>query len=111
MRRVRAERDRFVGFVLETVESWPESLRLRGEARFIDAHHLQAGEHTRMRAARIVIATGSSPYVPPGWRETLGERLLLSDQVFDWQTLPVSVAVAGTGWSVWSSRRPCTAWE
>ncbi len=97
MRRVRAERDRFVGFVLETVEGWPESLRLRGEARFIDAHHLQVGEHTRVRAARIVIATGSSPYVPPGWREMLGERLLLSDQVFDWQTLPASVAVAGTG--------------
>lgn len=33
MQRVRAERDRFVGFVVEAVESWPPEHRLRGRAR------------------------------------------------------------------------------
>src|SRR5687767_15249200 len=34
MERVRRERDRFVGFVLEGVESFPEEDKLRGHARF-----------------------------------------------------------------------------
>lgn len=39
--RVRSERDRFVGFVLESVESFPPEDRLRGYARFLDPHTLQ----------------------------------------------------------------------
>jgi dihydrolipoamide dehydrogenase len=34
MQRVRSERDRFVGFVLETIHGWPEATRLFGRARF-----------------------------------------------------------------------------
>lgn len=97
MHRVRSERDRFVGFVVDAVDAWPAEQRLHGHARFVDAHTLQVGEHTRVRAGRVVIATGSHPMVPPGWREALGERLLVSDDVFDWPTLPPSVAVVGTG--------------
>lgn len=97
MRRVREERDRFVGFVLESVEGWPAALRLRGKARFVDAHHLEVGGNTRVRARCIVIATGSRPQVPPAWRSALGERLLVNDDVFDWATLPASLAVAGSG--------------
>ncbi|HSQ73665.1 MAG TPA: dihydrolipoyl dehydrogenase, partial [Rubrivivax sp.] len=43
------------------------------------------------------IATGSRPAVPDDWRRALGERLIVNDDVFEWQTLPASVAVAGTG--------------
>jgi dihydrolipoamide dehydrogenase len=97
MKRVREERDRFVGFVLEAVERWPEAQRLRGRARFIDDHTLDVGGHTRVRASRIVIATGSRPAVPAGWRQALAERLIVNDDVFDWQDLPSSVAVVGAG--------------
>ncbi len=97
MRRVREERDRFVGFVVEAVEAWPEAHRLRGHARFVAPHELDVGGHTRVTAGRIVIATGSRPHVPAGWREALGDRLVINDDVFTWTDLPASVAVVGTG--------------
>jgi dihydrolipoamide dehydrogenase len=96
MNRVRSERDRFVGFVLEAVEAWPAGHRLQGQARFIDDHTLAVGD-AQVQAARIVIATGSSPVVPAGWREALGDRVIVNDDVFAWQDLPRSVAVVGAG--------------
>jgi dihydrolipoamide dehydrogenase len=70
MARVRAERDRFVGFVVDAVEQWPQAHRLQGHARFIDDHTLQVGPAARrLQADRIVLATGSRPVVPrPGAR-------------------------------------------
>jgi dihydrolipoamide dehydrogenase len=97
MQRVRDERDRFVGFVTDAVDGWPPEHKLLGRAEFVDAHTLQVGEHTRVRAARIVIATGSHPSVPTPWREAAGDRLLVSDDVFAWRRLPGSLAVIGTG--------------
>jgi dihydrolipoamide dehydrogenase len=97
MRRVRAERDRFVGFVVEAVEAWPEAHRRRGQVRFVDAHTLEFADGDRVRARRIVIATGSSTLTPPEWREALGDRLISNDEVFGWDTLPRSVAVVGAG--------------
>jgi dihydrolipoamide dehydrogenase len=96
MARVRSERDRFVGFVVEAVQQWPAEHRLRGHARFVDDHTLQVGA-TQVRAGRIVIATGSRPAVPPAWQAALGDRLILNDDVFDWTDLPRSVAVVGAG--------------
>lgn len=96
MQRVRQERDRFVGFVLESVDEIPEAHRLRGYAKFIDAHQLQIDDHTLLNAKRIVIATGSRPAIPPPW-EALGDRLIVNDDVFSWDDLPRSVAVFGPG--------------
>lgn len=96
MTRVRSERDRFVSFVLEDVESWPAEHRIIGRARFIDAHTVQIDDHTQIRAERLVIATGSRPIVLPEW-QALGERLIVNDDVFSWETLPESVAVFGPG--------------
>jgi dihydrolipoamide dehydrogenase len=96
MARVRGERDRFVGFVVDTVNAWPAEQRLFGDARFLDDHTLQVGA-TQVRAGRIVIATGSRPAIADAWRETLGDRLLVNDDIFDWIDLPRSVAVVGTG--------------
>jgi dihydrolipoamide dehydrogenase len=97
MQRVRSERDRFVGFVVDTVEQWPEAQRLRGSARFIDRHTLRIDDHSEVRAARIVIATGSRPKRPADWVRALRQRLLVNDDVFDWQDLPESVGVVGAG--------------
>lgn len=96
MARVRAERDRFVGFVLEGVERIPDSDRLRGHARFIDAHRLQIDDHTLVDADCVVIATGSRPQIPKGL-QGIGRRLVVNDDVFEWTDLPESVAVIGTG--------------
>lgn len=96
MARVRSERDRFVGFVVDAVQGWPAERRLAGDARFIDDHTLQVGP-TRVNARRIVVATGSRPAVPEAWRAALGDRLLVNDDVFEWTELPRSVAVVGAG--------------
>lgn len=96
MARVRKERDRFVGFVLEGVEAIPAESRLRGYARFLDGHHLTVDAHTRVRFGSAVIATGSSPSLPPFLRAA-GDRLVVNDDVFDWDDLPRSVAVFGAG--------------
>ena len=96
MDRVRRERDRFVGFVLEDTEAIPEPQRIRGYARFLDDHTLQVDDHTRIHAERIVIATGSTPSTLPMFAG-LGERLIINDDVFDWTDLPESIAVFGPG--------------
>ena len=95
MRRVRAERDRFVGFVIESVESFPKEHRLEGHVRFIDDHRLQVGDDLTVEAARIVIATGSRPSFP-GFLD-VGELLVTNDDVFDWTDLPESAVVFGGG--------------
>lgn len=106
MRRVRAERDRFVGFVKEAVEGFDQSHIVRARATFEDAHTLRlspsdvAGqapaEFERIKADRIIIATGSRPMIPEPFNSA-GDRLIVNDDVFDWQDLPESVAVFGAG--------------
>lgn len=96
MDRVRSERDRFVGFVVDTVENFPAEDRLIGQARFLDNNRLQIDEHTTISAKSIVITTGSRPAYPDVFHQA-GERLIINDDVFDWQTLPKSVAVFGPG--------------
>ncbi len=96
MNRVRRERDRFVGIVVESVENIPDTQRIRGRARFLEDHRIQVGEHTVVNAQRIVIATGSTPNYPKSLAE-LGDRLLVNDDIFSWQHLPRSVAIFGPG--------------
>ena len=96
MDRVRSERDRFVGFVVDGVESIPESQRIRGFAKFLSDHVLQVDDHTTVHAKRVIIATGSTPTHPP-ILNGLGDRLVVNDDIFDWTDLPQSVAVFGPG--------------
>jgi dihydrolipoamide dehydrogenase len=96
MARVRRERDRFVGFVLESVDNIPAEDKLRGSARFTGPQTLRVDDHTEIEASRIVIATGSAP-TPLPQLEQGGAGVITSDDVFDWEDLPSSVAVIGTG--------------
>jgi dihydrolipoamide dehydrogenase len=96
MARVKRERDRFVGFVVAGVDAMPDADKLIGYARFIDDNLLQVGEHTRVHAKSVVIATGSSPVMPAMYR-ALGDRAVINDDVFAWDDLPKRVAVIGAG--------------
>lgn len=104
MQRVRDERDRFVGFVLEAVADFDQRHVVRAHAEFEDPHTLRLSPATdgsapgvqRIRAERIIIATGARPAIPP-MLHAAGDRLLVSSDVFDWQDLPGSVAVFGAG--------------
>ena len=96
MDRVRRERDRFVGFVLESVEGFKEEHKLKGYARFVDSHTLMVDEHTRVKAKSIVLAVGSTPDIPKLF-DGLDDRVVINDDVFYWQDLPKSLAVFGPG--------------
>ena len=96
MARVKSERDRFAGFVVEAVDEIPSEDKIRGYAQFLDANRVQIDEHTIITAKRFVIATGSRPSYP-GVFNNFGDRLIINDDVFDWDDLPESVAVFGPG--------------
>lgn len=101
MDRVRRERDRFVGFVVESVDRIPDDHKLHGRARFsapgmLDVQTLDGKPLAHVKARSVVIATGSSPFIPPMF-EPVRDRLVINDDVFMWETLPESVAVFGGG--------------
>lgn len=96
MERVRSLRDRFVGKVMKGMESISEADRLNEAVRFVDDHTLQTASGERIRAERIIIATGSRSAVPGFLREA-GSALLLNDDLFELPTLPESVVVFGPG--------------
>ncbi len=96
MRRLRTERDRFAGFVVKDTEALPAEHRLVGQARFVGPTALEVGDHTRVTARAVVIATGSSPFVPPPF-DAIRAHVLTNDDVFELDSLPRSLAVIGTG--------------
>ncbi|HEY7138736.1 MAG TPA: NAD(P)/FAD-dependent oxidoreductase [Methylomirabilota bacterium] len=66
---------------------------LRGRARFVGPHEIVVGKR-RVRAKRIILATGSAPARPP--IEGI-ERGLTSDQLLERTTLPGRLVVIGGG--------------
>ncbi|WP_075222287.1 dihydrolipoyl dehydrogenase [Acuticoccus yangtzensis] len=97
MERVRRMRDSFVAAILEDVANLPAQTKLRGHARFegADALVVDGPEgRTRVRAKRIVIATGSEPLVPDTFKTVRPDT---SDTLFEWTRLPSSAAVFGNG--------------
>ena len=101
--RVRRERDRFVGFVVRDTEALPAAQRLRGRARFTGPSTLEVrppdgerGDTTRVGANAVVVATGSAPFLPPPF-DAIREHVMTSDDVFELEDLPASLAVVGTG--------------
>lgn len=96
MTRLRAERHHFVRSVLTSYESIPQAQRLSGHARFLDGLTLAVGDHTRIQAKAIVIATGAHSEVPAMF-DSVRDRVLTNDNLFELTTLPASVAVVGAG--------------
>ncbi|MBU2955939.1 dihydrolipoyl dehydrogenase [Marinobacter sp. F3R08] len=96
LERVRKERDRFVGFVVDDVEAFDSRHKVRGYARFLDAHRILVDNGLEITADRIVIATGSRPFLPKAL-EGAGSRLVINDDIFEFETLPASILVVGAG--------------
>jgi dihydrolipoamide dehydrogenase len=94
MRHVRTMRDHFAGGMVEKTTRYGERL-LQGHARFVDIAKLDV-EGTRIEAKTIIIANGSRPRMKPEWA-ALGERVLTSDELFEIEELPKSLAVIGMG--------------
>ena len=96
LKRVRAERDRFSGFVKDTIESFSDENLLRGRARFVSPSSLVVDDDIRVTARATVIATGSSPWTPPQL-ESVADDIMISDDIFEMEDLPESMAIFGTG--------------
>lgn len=98
--RTRALVADFAGHVVRRTEGSSRFTLLRGHAAFADADHLRVGggtEPERVVTARgWVIATGSVPQLPPvpGLDAVPS---LVSDDVFELDAIPASVAVLGGG--------------
>jgi len=96
MAHVQDIRDTFVDRVLgSSTDDLPEDLFIQDNARFLEPTLLAVGKQ-RIRAAAVVIATGSTPLVPAAWR-AFGDRILTTDTLFELDDLPQSVAVVGLG--------------
>ena len=96
LEQVQDLRDTFVDRVLSnSTDQMPEELFIEGYAKFIDKDLIEV-EGQRIQADKFVIATGSSPVVPAAWR-AFGEKVITTDQVFELEQLPSSVAVIGLG--------------
>ena len=95
MDRVRRERDRFVDLAAAETNRIPAEDRILGHACFSAPNVLEvSGQLIEGRA--VVIATGSSASVPSAF-DALRDRVVVSDDVFAWTTLPESLAVFGSG--------------
>jgi dihydrolipoamide dehydrogenase len=95
MQRVRTLRDRFTAGVMKTTDRLDEDHSIKGKARIL-APDLVEVNGRRIRTRRLVIATGSTPLIPGPWR-SLGKGFLTSDELFEMEDLPESMAVIGLG--------------
>lgn len=96
MEHVRDMRDTFVDRVLgSSTDNMPDEVKLDGYAQFIEPGVLQVGEVT-VRAKRVVIATGTTPIIPAAWK-MFGDKILTTDEVFEQEEFPESMAVIGLG--------------
>jgi dihydrolipoamide dehydrogenase len=95
LRHVRVLRDRFVGGMLTSTKELGDHY-LPGHARFVAPNVLRVDDKISIRADAIIVATGSHPVIPEKW---LGfrDRLVTSDDIFEMEELPRSMAVIGLG--------------
>jgi dihydrolipoamide dehydrogenase len=97
MGRVRSERDRFVGFVLDVIEEARAAGELVvGRGTVVSPGLLEVGDGKKVQFERLVVATGGKPFIPPPFRN-LDHALLTNETIFELEDLPDSVLVVGIG--------------
>lgn len=89
---LRDMRDHFRGYVLKTTENYNEHI-IEGMTEFISLNEIKLGDH-HYAAKRIIIATGSTPIIPPQC-DQLTVPLLTSDDIFELDKLPSALNVMG----------------
>lgn len=96
MQHLRRLRDRFTAATLRDVESWDPQHKISGTAVFINENTVKVDEQ-HYQAKAFIIAVGSTPNIEIELKNKLAERLITSDQVFELEQLPRSLAVIGSG--------------
>lgn len=95
MEHVQDLRDVFVDKTLAVTDALDAEHLIAGYASFVSNDILEVNGE-QIKAKRIVIATGSMPIVPAAWQE-FAKDILTTDDFFELEKLPVSVAVIGLG--------------
>ena len=96
MARVQRERDRFVAGVRDSLDEIPDGIKIMARARFTDATTLMLDDGRTVSGKAIVVATGSYPHVPDAF-DSVRDRVLTNETIFDLPTLPRAVGVIGAG--------------
>ena len=94
MNHVRVLRDRFVRSVKEAMNDYEDKI-IRKRAKFIDRNTLDLGDE-KIKAKKIIIATGSRPILPKPWME-FKDHLIDTNGFFELEEIPQNVAVIGLG--------------
>jgi len=90
-------RDMFVERVISnSTDRMPEGMFIEGYTRFVGPNLLEMDDGRRIRAGRVIIATGSRPIVPAAW-QPFRDRIITTDEFFELEEVPRSVAVVGLG--------------
>jgi dihydrolipoyl dehydrogenase len=97
MEHVQDLRDTFVDQTLSnSIDLLPPEKLIESNVHFLDANTLETDDGYKIKASKIIIATGSSPVIPAAWN-AFTDKILTSDEIFELETLPESVAVIGLG--------------
>lgn len=96
MSHVRQLRYRFTAATIRDVNSWPNEHKLSGKASFKNKNTIVVNNQ-EYQAKSFIIAVGSTPTFEQKWKDELADRLITSDQIFELETLPKSIAVIGSG--------------
>jgi dihydrolipoamide dehydrogenase len=96
MQHVQQLRDRFTRATLKDVDSWKAEHKISGRAEFINANTVQVNGQ-QYQAKNFVLAVGSTPNIDANLKEQIGDRLITTDQIFELEQLPDSIAVIGSG--------------
>lgn len=96
MERVRRFRDDFAASTRQVFDELPAGTCIKARARFTGPTTLSLDNGDTVEARAVVIATGSSPMIPPPL-EGLGDLALTNQTIFELQDLPKTLAVIGGG--------------
>ena len=90
-------RDMFVERVISnSTDKMPEGMFIEGYTRFVGPNLLEMDDGQRIRAGRVIVATGSRPIIPDAW-QPFRDRIITTDDFFDLEHLPRSIAMVGLG--------------
>ncbi len=95
MEHVQDLRDVFVDRTLGATDNLDATHLIDGYAKFISNDTIEVNGE-QIKAKSIIIATGSTPVVPAAWQE-FEDDILTTDEFFELENLPPSMAVIGLG--------------
>jgi dihydrolipoamide dehydrogenase len=95
MEHVQDLRDVFVDRTLGATDNLDAAHLIDGYAKFISNDTIEVNGE-QIKAKSIIIATGSIPVVPAAWQD-FADDVVTTDELFELEDLPASMAVIGLG--------------